>query len=87
MIPFKVGSAALALSNAEQLESSPHLPMLALMRPIILSCLNESNCKDLEKDVAKLSEKDFSQANQPPHMIDPVFAISPKRKHIYKCSN
>ena len=72
MIPFKVGSAALALSTAEQLESSLHLPI----RPTILSCLNESNCKNLEKEVAKLNKKDFSQANHPPHIIDPEGNLS-----------
>ena len=70
MIPFKVGSAALALSTAEQLQESLHLPMLAPMRPTILSCLNEGSCEDLEKEVEKLTRNDLSQANQPAHIIN-----------------
>ena len=76
MIPFKVGNAALALSTAEQLESSLHLPMLAPMRPTILSCLNEGSCEDIEKEVGKLSEKDLIQANHPAHIVDPEGNLS-----------
>ena len=70
MIPFKVGSVALALSTAEQLEESLHLPMLAPMRPTILSCLKEGSCEDLDKEVSKLSRNDLLQANQPAHIVD-----------------
>ena len=70
MIPFKVGSAALALSTAEQLEESLHLPMLAPMRPTILSCLKEGSCEDLDKEVSKLSRNDLLQANQPAHIVN-----------------
>ena len=70
MIPLKVGSVALALSTAEQLEDSLHLPMLVPYRPTILACLNEGSCKDLEKEVEKLTRNDLRQANHPAHIID-----------------
>ena len=70
MIPFKVGSAALALSTAEQLEDSLHLPMLAPMRSTILACLKEDSCEDVVKKVEQLTRNDFIQANQPVHIID-----------------
>ena len=61
MIPFKVGNAALALSTAEQLESSLHLPMLAPYRPTILACLNEGSCEDFEKEVEKVTRNDYEK--------------------------
>ena len=70
MIPLKVGSLALTLSTAEQLEESLHLPMLAPYRPTILTCLNEGSCKDLEKEVENLTRKDLRRANHPAHIID-----------------
>ena len=70
MIPLKVGSVALALSTAEQLEESLHLPMLAPYRPTILSCLNEGSCEDFEKEVEKVTRNDLRQGNHPAHIID-----------------
>ena len=70
IIPLKVGSAALALSTAEQLKDSLHLPMIVPYLPTILSCLDEGSCEDLEKEVEKLSRNDLRQANHPAHIID-----------------